>query len=88
LRTHPERSPEQAAALWYEKMARFLARRGMQKSKTQTAQEFVRVIADEPLRARVGRFTNAYESARFGDSSEEARRLPELFEEVEMATKK
>jgi len=40
------------------------------------------------LRARVGRFTNAYESARFGDSSEEARRLPELFEEVEMATKK
>jgi len=88
LRTNPERSPEQAAALWYEKMARFLARRGMEKSKTQTAQEFVRVIADEPLRARVGRFTNAYESARFGDSSEEARRLPELFEEVEMATKK
>ena len=28
---HPEKSPEQAAAMWYERMARAVARRGVQK---------------------------------------------------------
>ncbi len=88
LLAHPERSPDQAAAMWYERMARYLARRGMQKSTTQTAQEFVRVIEEERLRSRVGRFTDAYESARFGNSSEDALRLPELYEEVELATRR
>jgi transglutaminase-like putative cysteine protease len=88
LQSHPERSPDLAAAMWYERMARYLARRGVKKSATQTAQEFVRVIEDEPLRARVKRFTDAYESARFGNSSEEAMRLPELYEEVELVTRK
>jgi protein-glutamine gamma-glutamyltransferase len=88
LQAHPERSPDQAAAMWYERMARYLARRGVKKSGTQTAREFVRVIEDERLRTRVGQFTDAYESARFGNSPEDALRLPELFEEVELATKK
>lgn len=88
LRAHPERSPDQAAAMWYERMARSLARRGVRKATTQTAQEFVRVITDERLRARVERFTEAYESARFGNSADDALRLPELYEEVELATKK
>ncbi|MGA8527725.1 MAG: transglutaminaseTgpA domain-containing protein, partial [Candidatus Sulfotelmatobacter sp.] len=88
LQAHPERSPNQAATMWYERMARYLARRGMQKPETQTAQEFVRVIESDRLRRRVGEFTDAYESARFGNSSDDARRLPELFEEVELATKK
>src|ERR1700723_2756445 len=61
LQSHPERSPDQAAAMWYERMTRYLARRGVTKSTTQTAQEFVRVIADERLRAQVERFTEAYE---------------------------
>ena len=88
LQAHPERSPDEAATMWYERMARYLARRGVKKSTTQTAQEFVRVIEDERLRARVGRFTDAYESARFGNSPDDALRLPELFEEVELASKK
>lgn len=88
LQAHPERSPDQAAAMWYERMARYLARRGVKKSAAQTAQEFVHVIGDEQLRMRVGRFTDAYESARFGNSSEDAQRLPELYEEVEAAAKK
>jgi protein-glutamine gamma-glutamyltransferase len=88
LQAHPERAPDQAAAMWYERMARSLARRGVRKSGTQTAREFVRVIEDERLRMQVGRFTDAYESARFGNSSDDAKRLPELFEEVELATKK
>jgi protein-glutamine gamma-glutamyltransferase len=88
LQAHPERSPDEAAAMWYERMARYLARRGVPKSPTQTAQEFVRAIDDERLRTRVGQFTDAYESARFGNSSDDALRLPELLEEVELATKK
>jgi hypothetical protein len=88
LQAHPERSPDQAAAMWYERMARYLARRGLKKSATQTAQEFAHVIEDEPLRIRVGRFTDAYESARFGNSSNDAQRLPELYEEVESAVQK
>jgi protein-glutamine gamma-glutamyltransferase len=88
LRAHPERSPDQAAAMWYERMAKYLARRGVRKSTNQTAQEFVRVIEGANLRAQVERFTEAYESARFGNSSDDARRLPELYKEVELATKK
>ena len=87
LQAHPERAPHQAAAMWYERMARHMARRGVQKSKTQTAQEFVRIIEDEQLRSRVRHFTEAYESARFGSSPEDARRLPELYEEVESAAR-
>jgi len=88
LQAHPERAPDQAAAVWYERMARYLARRGMKKSAAQTAQEFVRVIGDERIRIPVGRFTDAYESARFGNSPDDALRLPELYEEVELATRK
>src|SRR5712691_8527357 len=88
LRAHPERSPDQAAVMWYERMSRYLARRGVRKTTTQTAQEFVRVIEDERLRIQVARFTDAYESARFGNSPDDALRLPDLYEEVEGATKK
>jgi hypothetical protein len=88
LQAHPERSPDLAAAMWYERMARYLARRGVRKATTQTAQEFVSVIEDERLRTHVERFTEAYESARFGNSAEDALRLPELYEEVELASKK
>jgi transglutaminase-like putative cysteine protease len=88
LQAHPERSPDQAAAMWYERMARNLARRGVRKSTTQTAREFVRVIEDERLRTRVEEFTRAYELARFGNSSDDALRLPELYEEVELVSKK
>lgn len=87
LRAHPERSPEQAASMWYERMGRVLARRGMRKSDAQTPQEFVRKIEDDRLREPVARFTNVYESARFGNSTEDAQRLPELYEEVEAATR-
>jgi protein-glutamine gamma-glutamyltransferase len=87
LEAHPERSPEQAASMWYERMARVLARRGLRKAAAQTAQEFARKIKDERLREPVTRFTAAYESARFGNSGFDAQRLPELFEEVELATR-
>jgi hypothetical protein len=88
LRAHTERSPDKAAAMWYERMAHYLARRGVKKSTTQTAQEFASKIEDARLRTPVVRFTDAYESARFGNSCDDARRLPELYEEVEEAARK
>ena len=87
LRKHPERSPEQAAAMWYQRMARTLARRGVEKTAGQTPQEFVRKIEIERLKYPVARFTEVYESARFGNSPEDAQRLPKLYEEVELAAK-
>jgi hypothetical protein len=87
LGAHPERSPEQSAALWYQRMTRVLARGGVRKSEVETPQEFARKIENGPLRVQVQQFTNVYESARFGNSSEDARRLPGLFEEVQAATR-
>jgi LPS O-antigen subunit length determinant protein (WzzB/FepE family) len=87
LGAHPERAPEQAASMWYERMTRVLAKRGVQKPRTETPQEFIRKIENEQLREPVARFTQVYESARFGNSAEDAQRLPELYEEVEMATR-
>jgi hypothetical protein len=84
---HPERAPEQAASIWYERMTRMLSRKGMRRSKGQTAQEFVRRIEDQRLREPVARFTSVYESARFGNSPGDASRLPELYEEVQAATR-
>ncbi|HTT21644.1 MAG TPA: transglutaminaseTgpA domain-containing protein [Candidatus Sulfotelmatobacter sp.] len=87
LGKHPERSPDQAAALWYQRMTRLLARAGLDKAEAETAQEFIRRIPDGKLRVPVTQFTYAYESARFGNSSEDARRLAQLFGEVEAATR-
>ena len=88
LGAHPERSPEQAAAMWYGKMARVLARRGFERPAAQTVQEFANSIRDEKLRGPVAQFTDVYESARFGNSVEDAQKLPELLEAVEMATQR
>lgn len=85
--SHPGHSPEQAASVWYERMARALARRGVQKTKAQTAQEFAKKIEDHRLREPVARFTNVYEAARFGNSPDAAQQLPSLYEEVEAATR-
>jgi transglutaminase-like putative cysteine protease len=87
LRSHPERAPELAAAMWYDRMARLVARRGIRRSPAQTPQEFVTKIEDVRLREPVSRFTEVYESARFGNSTDDAQRLPELYEEVEAAAR-
>lgn len=87
LSAHPERAPEQAAAIWYERMARIVARKGLRKTSSQTAQEFLRKIEDEGLREPVARFTEVYESARFGNSGSDAARLAQLYDEVVAATR-
>jgi hypothetical protein len=88
LKAHPEEAPSQAAALWYQRLTRWLARRGWKKTAVQTPSEFLPRIEDPTMRARVEQFTRAYEAARFGESSDEARRLPELYEEITTADRR
>jgi hypothetical protein len=64
-----------------------LARRGWRKSPAQTPADFVAAIREPALQLRVAHFTRAYESARFGQSVEDAELLPKLFEEITAADK-
>jgi protein-glutamine gamma-glutamyltransferase len=82
LAARPEKSPRRAATIWYERMTHRVGRRGWHKSPTQTPEEFLARIDDLRVRQRVAEFTRHYERARFDDSAEDARRLPELYEEI------
>ena len=82
LASRPERSPRLAATIWYERMTKRVARSGWHKSPSQTPDEFVSRIDDAGVRERVAEFTRHYQSARFDDSVEDVRRLPELYEEI------
>jgi len=82
LRANPHRSPRESAALWYERMAARLERFGWRKSPSQTPADFVAAIQEPELRTKVAVFTRHYESARFGESVEDAKVLPGLFEEI------
>ncbi|MCI0348399.1 MAG: DUF3488 and transglutaminase-like domain-containing protein, partial [Acidobacteriales bacterium] len=82
LRTHPERAPQAAATIWYERMSSYLSRRGLARAPAQTPAEFARTIPEASLRSSVARFTEHYERARFGNQVSDAQRLPELYEEI------
>lgn len=82
LSRRPDTSPRKAASLWYEKMLRKAGRKGLRKSGTQTPVEFAGSIHNERLKQNVLEFTYRYEAARFGDSAEDARKLPQLYKEV------
>ena len=82
LAARPEKAPRRAATIWYERMTAALGHRGWRKLPTQTPEEFVQSIDDSKIRARVAKFTRHYESARFDQSVEDARRLPQLYEEI------
>ncbi|MGA2458962.1 MAG: DUF3488 and transglutaminase-like domain-containing protein [Terriglobales bacterium] len=82
LRAHPERAPRESAALWYERMVGRMARLGWRKSPSETPLDFVAAIQEAALQKKVARFTRAYESARFGQSADDAQSLPELFRDI------
>jgi len=82
LARRPQKSPQMAASIWYERMLKQTARRGWEKSPAQTPEEFAATIADPQLKDRVSGFTERYENARFGKSPEDASRLPELYDEI------
>jgi protein-glutamine gamma-glutamyltransferase len=79
---HPGKAPQLAASIWYERLLRQTAKRGWTKSPSQTPEEFAAVITDHKIKGRVLDFTEHYERARFGNSAEDASRLPELYEEI------
>lgn len=82
VQRNPEKAPKQAASLWYFRMLRVVARSGVKKHPADTARDVARRVNDPAMRARMVRFSEAYESARFDDDAEAARRLPELYEEI------
>jgi protein-glutamine gamma-glutamyltransferase len=81
----PTQAPQMAASIWYARMTHATARRGWRKLPAQTPQEFVAAIGENDLRESVNRFTRHYERARFAQSAEDARRLPELYQEIASA---
>ncbi len=82
LAAHPERAPQKAAGIWYQRMTRTIAHRGWRKLPTQTPTEFAKSIDDRKLQEAVTEFTERYEKARFANSSEDAKHLPELYETI------
>ena len=82
LARNPAKAPRSAAAIWYLRMTTAMAREGHRKNATDTPLEFVAKIPDVRLRLGVARFTEHYERARFGDSAEDAVKLPEIYEEL------
>ncbi len=82
LRTHPANAPRESAALWYDRMVSRMARMGWRKSPSQTPLDFVGAIQEATLQRKVAKFTRAYESARFGRSTNDAATLPDLFQEI------
>jgi hypothetical protein len=83
----PRLEPHSAASIWYERALKLLGKRGMRKLPTQTPQEFLKSIPSVPVRQQVESFTFHYERARFGDSAEDAEKLPELYRELESVAK-
>ena len=59
-----------------------MARMGWRKSPSQTPLDFVGAIQEATLQRKVAKFTRAYESARFGRSTNDAATLPDLFQEI------
>jgi hypothetical protein len=82
LLNNPQRAPGMSASLWYGRMLKLLARRGMRKAPTETPAEFAASIGDPEVKQDVVVFTEHYERARFADSAEDAMRLPELYDEL------
>ena len=88
LAAHPEKSPRAASTIWYERMTHLVARQGWRKTPSQTPFEFVKAIEDPAIRRSVEEFTRRYERARFGESSEDAKHLPEIYEKISAAKRR
>ena len=79
---HPQKAPRTSASFWYQRMLKMMARRGVRKEQSQTAEEFASSIPDPRMRHDVELFTEHYERARFNASVEDAQLLPDLYEEI------
>lgn len=79
---NPAKAPRGAAAIWYSRMISAMARKGHRKRPSDSPEEFITSIKDAKLRRGVERFTEHYERARFGDSAEDAAKLPNIYDEL------
>lgn len=84
----PEKAPQSAATIWYMRLLKLLSRYGYRKNPAHTPGQFADSLQKSTLGDPVRRFTESYERARFGESSEDAARLPKLYEHVESASRK
>lgn len=82
LLRNPQRAPGAAASLWYGRLLKLMARRGISKAPSETPAEFAAAIPNPEIQKDVVVFTEFYERARFADSAEDAARLPELYEQI------
>lgn len=82
LLKNPGNAPRNSASLWYARMLRVMERKGIRKTPDQTPAEFASAIADPEVQKSVVVFTEHYERARFAGSTEDAVKLPELYEEL------
>jgi transglutaminase-like putative cysteine protease len=85
LSANSSKSPRAAAAIWYERMIRKVARKGWRKLPAQTPAEFLTSIDDVIIKSQVAKFTTLYESARFGGSAKDASSLAQLYDELSYA---
>jgi hypothetical protein len=63
-------------------LVRRLAGVGGRMPPPPTPLDFVAAIQEAALQKKVARFTRAYESARFGQSADDAQSLPQLFRDI------
>lgn len=84
----PEKAPQSAATIWYLRLLKLLSRHGYRKNPAHTPGQFVDSVEASTLKEPIQRFTESYERARFGQSAEDAARLPKLYEDVESASRK
>lgn len=74
--------PNDVRAL-YEQALRALERRGFERDRAQTAEEFERSVSESAARELLSRITAAYNAARFGGDVSAARGLPALVASLE-----
>jgi len=70
------------AALQYSEMLRLLEKCGWKKSPSQTALEFAAAIPAADLSAPIARFTELYQSARFGDHPARIEQMSSLLRSI------
>ena len=63
------------ATIYYGRLLRLLARRGLRKAEAQTPLEFAASVSGAELSTQVFRMTALYQAARFGSSPPDLREL-------------
>jgi hypothetical protein len=73
------------ATLLYDRMLRFMKRRGFEKPSWLTPAEFAGVLPASDTAVLVRQFTSAYNDLRFGGNADAATRMVDLLERIERA---